>query len=345
MQPKSLTGNPEVSDLKVMLQRAFEQRADLLQQLASENTNCYRLFHGTVEGLPGLTVDRYGPQLLIQTFHQALSDEELEMIRQQASSLFTPEEVIYNDRSSRNSRRSDENNRRSLDLVGQELGVNYRVRGKHGGQDPLLFLDMRAGRRYVQQCAEGKSVLNLFSYTCGVGVVAATAGAKEVWNVDFAERNLAVGQENAELNQISSEQIRFIQSDFFTAAKQFAGIPVKQRVRRGQKPRPFTRLEEKQFDLVYLDPPRWAKSHFGTVDLIRDYPSVLKPSLLATREGGTLICTNNVAKVPMPEWQDIIQRCANKAGRPVRDIEILSPEADFPTTDGQHPLKIAVLKL
>jgi 23S rRNA (cytosine1962-C5)-methyltransferase len=204
---------------------------------------------------------------------------------------------------------------------------------------------MRVGRRFVLDHSEGKSVLNLFSYTCGVGICAALAGASEVWNVDFAERNLAVGADNAELNALDKEKIQFIQSDFFTAAKQLAGIPVKQRVRRGQKPRPFKKLEEKQFDLVYLDPPRWAKSHFGTVDLIRDYPSVLKPSLLAAKEGGTLVCTNNVAKVPMNEWLDTVQRCANKAGRPVKDFEILTPESDFPSPDGQHPLKIAVLQL
>ena len=100
---------------------------------------------------------------------------------------------------------------------------------------------------------------------------------------------------------------------------------------------------ERQFDLVFLDPPRWAKSHFGTVDLIRDYPSVLKPSLLATHEGGTLICTNNVAKVDFEEGMDVVRRCADKAGRPVRDYEIITPEADFPSPDGQFPLKIVLL--
>ena len=53
-------------------------------------------------------------------------------------------------------------------------------------------------------------------------------------------------------------------------------------------------IEKKQFDIVFLDPPKFAKSHYGTVDLLRDYRSVLKPSLLATRKGGELFCTNNV---------------------------------------------------
>lgn len=332
-------------DFISLLQQASENRALLLEQLHAEETNCYRLFHGTNEGVAGLTVDRYGPQLLIQSFHESLTEQRLDQIQQHYAGLFSAEEVVYNDRSASNSRRQDAQDRRGQQLVGQELGVNYRVKGKHSGQDPFLFLDMRVGRRYVLEHAKNRSVLNLFSYTCGVGICAAVAGASDVVNVDFAERNLAVGQDNAALNGLSDNQVQFIQSDFFTAAKQFAGIPVKQRVRRGQKPRQFPRLEEQQFDLVYLDPPRWAKSHFGTVDLIRDYPSVLKPSLLATREGGTLVCTNNVAKVPMDEWVSVVKRCAEKAGRPIQDIEFLTPEADFPSLDGQPPLKIAVLHL
>ncbi|PIE25046.1 MAG: SAM-dependent methyltransferase [Neptuniibacter caesariensis] len=332
-----------MSDLISFLYRADEARSALLLKLHAENTNCYRLFHGTNEGVAGLTIDRYGPQLLIQSFHETLPSDALDSIRQHYADLFVIKEVIYNDRSAGNSRRQDEYDRRGADFIAQEIGVSYRVRGKHAGQDPLLFLDMRVGRRYVLDYAQNKSVLNLFSYTCGVGICAAVAGASHVVNVDFAERNLAVGKENAGLNGLDTNRIEFIQSDFFTAAKQFAGLPVKQRVKRGQKPRAYLPLQEQKFDLVYLDPPRWAKSHFGTVDLIRDYQSVLKPSVLATKPGGTLVCTNNAAKVEMVEWLDLVKRCAYKAGQPVKEYEILQPEADFPSPDGQHPLKIAVL--
>lgn len=334
-----------MSLLLPLLASAYEQREDLLTQLHSEETDCYRLFHGTNEGESGLTVDRYGAQLMIQSFHESLTSADQDEIAAFYQDKFGLTEMVYNDRSAKNSRRADEQVKRGPALVGKELGVNYRVKGKHQGQDPFLFLDMRVGRRFVKAQAAGRSVLNLFSYTCGVGVCAAMAGATQVVNVDFAERNLAVGKENAELNQLVPEQIEFVQSDFFTAAKQLAGIEVKQRVRRGQKPRPFLRMEPQQFDLVYLDPPRWAKSHFGTVDLVRDYQSVLKPALLSTAEGGQLICTNNVAQVELDEWLSLVKRCADKAGRPVRQLDVLCPEADFPSPDGNHPLKIAVLGL
>ncbi|MGB0468625.1 MAG: class I SAM-dependent rRNA methyltransferase [Pontibacterium sp.] len=334
-----------MTHLNNALKVALDSRAELLTKLHAEQSNCYRLFHGTNEGQSGLSVDRYGPQLLIQSFHDTLPAPAVEQIVKSCEFIFSPDEIIYNDRSAKNSRRADEQAVRRSEYIGQELGVNYRVKGKHEGQDPLLFLDMRVGRRFVQKHAQGKTVLNLFSYTCGVGLCAALAGAADVVNVDFSTRSLAVGQDNAGLNGLSDEHIQFVQSDFFTAAKQFAGLPVKQRVRRGQKPRPYGRLNAREFDLVYLDPPRWAKSHFGTVDLVRDYPSVLKPALLATREGGTLICTNNVAQVNLKDWLSVVLRCAEKAGRPVRDYQILEPEADFPSPDGQFPLKIAVLQL
>lgn len=329
-----------------LIQVALTNRSALLATLHAENSDCYRLFHGVNEGRPGLTVDRYGPQLLIQTFHESISEAQAAAIHTQVEAfLGCALTCVYNDRSSANSRRSDDFRVDNWEGEAHELGVRYRVKGKHEGQDPLLFLDMRAGRRWIQQHAAGKSVLNLFSYTCGVGVVAAVAGASRVLNVDFSTRSLDIGRQNAELNDLKASQISFFQSDFFTAAKQLAGIPIKQRVGRGRKPKPFPKIGEEQFDLVFLDPPRWAKSAFGTVDLIRDYPSVLKPALLATKPGGQLVCANNVASVSYAEWLDTVQRCAEKAGCPVKSITRLEPETDFPSPDGQFPLKLVVLQL
>lgn len=334
-----------MTDLSSLLQSALEHRADLFQQLQAEDTDCYRLFHGSNEGCPGLTVDRYGPQLLMQTFHQPLTPAEREAVVQIMQMHFDPAEIVYNDRSTPHSRRADARRQTGPRWTARELGVRYWVQGKHAGQDPWLFLDLRVGRRWVQAQAAGKSVLNLFAYTCGVGLCAALAGAREVWNIDFANQALDVGRQNAELNGLGETQMRLIQSDFFPAVRQLAGLPVKQRRQKGRAPRPFLKLESRPFDLVVLDPPRWAKSPFGTVDLIRDYPSVFKPALLATASGGQLLCSNNVAQVELQDWLEMLQRAARKVGRPVRDWEVLVPEADFPSRDGIHPLKLALLQV
>ncbi|MCW5873861.1 MAG: class I SAM-dependent methyltransferase [Anaerolineales bacterium] len=329
-----------------LLAAALEARAALLSQLHSEDTDCYRLFHGTAEGQPGLTIDRYGDLLLVQTFHQPLSPDELSAIETFYAEAFPALTPIYNDRSQKNSRIRNPLPAERQQVAAQphtarELGVRYQVQARHDGQDPWLFLDMRAGRRHIMQAAAGKSLLNLFAYTCSVGIAAAVAGARQVVNIDFAASTLAAGQQNAELNTLRI-QPDFIKSDVFPAVRQLAGIGQPQFV-RGKRMPAFPKLAPQQFDIVFLDPPRYAKSPFGVVDLVNDYPSVFKPALLATVEGGTLYCCNNVAAVERGGWLAQLQRSAAKAGRPIRDVEWISPEADFPSLDGKPPLKVVAL--
>ena len=338
-----------MSLLNQALRAALDARKDLLAELHQQGTNCYRLFHGSQEGAGGLTVDRYGPQLLVQSFHQTLERDALLAVKDTVDRELGFETLlVYNDRSQGNSRidRQDPVYRAEeaalADLTAQEWGLNYRVRARHAGQDPLLFLDLRNARGWVKEHSAGKSVLNLFAYTCGVGLSAAAGGAREVCNLDFAEGNLAVGRENGALNpQLPTMQ--FVQSDYFPAIRQLAGLPISQR--RGQKLPSYPRLQQRQYDLVFLDPPAWAKSAFGTVDLLRDYQSLLKPALLSTADNGVLICCNNLAKVSIDDWREQVLRCAEKAGRPVREWQVLTPASDFPSRDQHPPLKTLILQL
>ena len=135
---------------------------------------------------------------------------------------------------------------------------------------------------------------------------AARAGARHVVNVDFAESSLAVGKDNARLHELPI-RVRFIKSDAFAALRQFAGIGQPKMVRGKHLP-PFPELAPHRFDLVFLDPPRYAKSRFGVVDLVHDYAALFKPALLATEEGGTLICCNNVARVRREDWLEQLER-------------------------------------
>lgn len=334
--------------LTASLAAAHAARASLLPALHADDTNAYRLFHGSVEGRAGLTIDRYGDLLLVQCFHSPLQAEELAAIEAFYTAHVPGLALVYNDRSQANSRIANPLSPAQLEIaqelrVFSELGVKYEVQGRHAGQDPWLFLDLRAARRRVMAEAPGKSVLNLFAYTCGVGIAAAKAGARFVVNVDFAESSLKIGKENARINDLPHRP-RFIHSDAFAAMRQYSGIGQPPRVRGKWLP-PFPKLEAQTFDLVFLDPPRYAKSPFGVVDLVNDYSSVFKPALLCTKEGGTLICCNNVAQVDREAWLDQLQRSAAKAGRPIREMEWIAPEADFPSSDGNPPLKVALLRV
>lgn len=336
------------AQLSELLAAALAARGALLEQLHAEQTNAYRLFHGSAEGVAGLTVDRYGDALLVQTFHKSLEAGELAALEAFYAGQFPGFPVFYNDRSRANSRIANE---LPPELIAgahelrefQELGVNYRFQARHAGQDPWLFLDMRAGRRRVMRECVGKSLLNVFAYTCGVGIAAAKGGAAHVVNVDFSESSIAIGKDNARLNELPI-RLRFVKSDAFAALRQLSGQGQAQMV-RGKRMPPFPKFDAHQFDVVFIDPPRYAKSPFGVVDLVNDYAALYKPALLCTAEGGTLICCNNVAEVSREAWLDQLERSTRKAGRAINEVEWIVPEADFPSPDGQSPLKIALLRV
>ncbi len=329
-----------------LLAKAFEQRAQLIADAKANHTNCYRVFHGTVEGISGLNIDKYGDAWLIQTFHQSLSPEEFEQI---ATELTQREAltIVYNDRSDKHSRilnTIDESQQAFAEQaqVIEENGIRFTSKLRHEGQDPLLFLDMRVGREYVKAHSKNKTVLNLFSYTCGIGTAAAVGGASRVMNVDFSSFALTAGQENAKLNGVESV-CEFVKSDAFPAMRQLAGMKIGGR--HNQKLPSYPKLEATQFDLVFLDPPRFAKSPFGTVDLINDYQSLFKPAMMATASGGTIVCCNNVAKVDAQTWFNALIRCVEKQGRKVTQHQWLTCHSDFPAFDDNHPLKIVALTL
>ena len=286
--------------------------------------------------------------LLVQSFHRPLAPTDLAALEAFYADALPGLPVFYNDRSQPNSRVSntlpDDQIAAAHDLRQiREMGVNYRFQARHAGQDPWLFLDLRAGRRRVMQEVAGKSLLNLFAYTCGVGIAAAKAGAAHVVNVDFADSSIAIGKENARVNELPI-RVRFVKSDVFPALRQLSGQGQATMV-RGKRMPPFPKLEAHQFDMVFLDPPRYAKSPFGVVDLVNDYAALFKPALLCTAEGGTLICCNNVAEVTREAWLDQLQRSTRKAGRAIREVEWIEPEADFPSLTGQAPLKMALLRV
>jgi len=334
-----------MTSLPELLQRAVGARSALLARLHDEGTDCYRLLHGIAEGAPGVTVDRYGPLLLVQTWREPLPAAAVEALLTTArAELGLPLEVAGNHRGAPDPGHEpphQPNERALAEHLCHERSVRFTISARHRGQDPWLFLDLRSGRATVQQLARNRRVLNLFAYTCGVGVVAAAAGASTVLNVDFAQSALAVGRQNATANGIPPERCTTLHSDCLPVLRQLAGLPVQ---RRG-KHVPFVRIERTPFDLVVLDPPRYAKTSFGTIDLVADYQSLWKPALLALADGGAVLATNHVPAVDEAGWHDALRRCAEKAGRPLRDLQPIPVDPDFPSFDGRPPLKIVLARI
>lgn len=306
----------------------------MIRDLHSEVTTCYRLFHGAAEGRPGLTIDRYGPVLLAQTWDQTLSAEELTVFLDSAEEL----NPVHNHRAKPVNFEAHFPVE-PFEALGEELGMTFDVSPRHRGEDPLVFLDFRAARRRVRLECRDRDVLNLFSYTSTMGQVAHSLGASSVLNVDFATSALEVGRANVARNHPGTGSIEFFQSDCLAALWQLAGRELPRR--RGDSPY----IAPRTFDLIVLDPPRLSKGRFGTVDVVRDYGSLLKPCVQVCRPGGAILATNHVPSVALEDWLKGVRRTTEKAGRRVQNLEVIVPESDFPSFDGNHPLKMAWITL
>ena len=135
------------------MRAALASRAQLVAEWHAEGTDCYRLFHGAVEGAQGCTLDRYGDLLLWQTFRapeeppDALLPQLQAEVEAALGLALTPH---WNDR-----RKGAREGRLAPGAAGllaeehmaTELGLRYRIEVPPPGRDPLLYLDFRAARR------------------------------------------------------------------------------------------------------------------------------------------------------------------------------------------------------
>lgn len=216
-----------------------------------------------------------------------------------------------------------------------EMGQSFKIDSHHAGHDPHLFLDMRNARRYLRHHCKHLRVLNLFSYTCAAGIAAEAGGARQVLNVDFSSRALGRGQENAGQNGCKCQS--YCCEEVYPVIWQLAGRVLPARARK----RPHTqRLSQQVYDLIFLDPPAWAKGFFGAVDVKHDYQSLFKPCIELLASGGKILACNNLAGISATAFRETLERCAQKAGRPMVRARRLLPESDFPAQDQDPPLKV-----
>lgn len=220
------------------LAAALGARAELLETLGAD-TDCVRLLHGAVEGAPGVTIDRYGPVLLVQTWRAPLAPGTLEALHRVAADVLQAELLpVWNHRARGAGPYAAWHDPDLPEtLLGREHGLRFDVHPRHRGQDPLLFLDLRVGRRRIRAEAAGRSVLNLFAYTCGVGLAARAGGASEAVDVDFAASALETGRRNAALNGLE-DRFQAIHFDALPVMRRLAGQRLADRRGGRRLPRP-----------------------------------------------------------------------------------------------------------
>jgi 23S rRNA (cytosine1962-C5)-methyltransferase len=292
----------------------------LRRQLIGDELNAYRVFHGEGDGLPGLTVDRYDEHLVVHLFSPSLLAV--------AEPVYDALEAIYHPKSIYEQRRfrslAGTATREPAHMVRGALApveIDVREGDLHFAVDvtaPLgtgLFPDLRLGRRRVRDLAQGRSVLNLFSYTGGFSLYAKKGGAREVVSVDLAQKAHARLRRNLQLSGLSEQGMEFVDGDVFKVLAK-----MEQRSRK--------------FDLVVVDPPSFGQSKTGAFSVLRDYRELLEATLKVCAKDSLLCCASNTMKLSLEDMDRALGEAAGRGRRVVRVVERLGLPVDFPVPAG-----------
>jgi 23S rRNA (cytosine1962-C5)-methyltransferase len=320
--------------IEQQLARAIERRAAL--GLPSADTDAYRLIHGEGDGVEALTVDVYGQHLVASLYTESYGERERAWIDELGALGYDgvylkrrprqANEVGDRERRERAPQHAAVGNDAADAIVVHERGVPFEVR-LGDGFSTGLFLDQRENRARLAELAAGKSVLNLFAYTCAFGVVAAAAGATRTVNVDVAKGVLERGRINYALSGLRDGDHTFLARDVLETVPKL--------VKRGER-----------FDIVVLDPPSYASTKQGRFSVERDYPMLLEIALSAVAEGGTLLACTNHHKLADDDLARAIRTAQTAVKRSIRRLDLAAPPADHPTAAGRVPhLKSAWMTL
>lgn len=184
-----------------------------------------------------------------------------------------------------------------------------------GGQKTGFFLDQRDKRQAIQKYADGKNVLNCFSYTGGFSVSALFAGAKKVVNVDSSEDALALAEENIKLNGFNGKKSEFVCAD------------VKDYLRQILEKSPD---EREEFDLIILDPPAFVKDRRKIREGLMGYRNINESALRLLSSGGILVTASCSTHVSMQDFRYAVSESAGRAHKTLQILETYTHGIDHP---------------
>ncbi|MDN3610095.1 class I SAM-dependent methyltransferase [Vibrio ostreicida] len=310
-------------------QRFFVQRlkdALLLRQevIERDGLSGYRLIAAESDGLPGITIDKYKDYLVCQLL-SAGAEFQKETLVKALNEVF-PECHIY-ERSDVSVRCKEGLEERTGVLYGEtppdsviieENGVKISVDIVNGHKTGF-YLDQRDSRQQSMKYVKNKQVLNCFSYTGGFGLYALKGGAERVINADVSQRALDTAKENAVINQfdISKKRAVFLNADVFKLLREY-------------------REQGTKFDVVIMDPPKFAESKSQLNGACRGYKDINMLAMQILNPGGTLLTYSCSGLMEQTLFQKIIADAALDAGRKVKFVERFEQAADHPT-DTAYP--------
>ena len=310
-------------DVPLFLRRRIEAAVEAREALLTR-TNARRLVFGEADGVPGLIVDDYDGWLVTQ-FQSAGAERRREEIAQilmdvaQAKGVFDRSDAATRSREGLKPRVGVLAGKEAPQLIevvedGVRYGVDVRVGHKTG-----FYIDQRESRlaaqriaaEFLERTGRGLRALNCFCYTGGFSLALMKGGAQEVVSVDSSSEALARAQANAALNGFDDARMKWLEDDVFGCLRKM-------------------REEGETFDLVILDPPKFASSHYHVERAARAYKDINLNGMRLLRAGGRLLTFSCSGAIDVDLFQKIVAGAVFDAGRTAWAVERFGAGSDHP---------------
>jgi 23S rRNA (cytosine1962-C5)-methyltransferase len=292
---------------------AVASRSDLLKD---GSTNTCRLIFSESDYLPGLIVDKYAGYLAVQILTSGM-EKMMPVILNELQKLLNPEGVF--DKSDASSRQHEGLGTQNIVLAGKHPPENVEVKENNiiyhiniaGGQKSGFYCDQRDNRKIVAAHAEGKKVLDCFSYTGGFTLNSLKNGAASLTCVDSSVLAIDTLEQNISLNKFDDSDITSIVSDVNKQLRKF-------------------KEENEQFDLIILDPPKYAPSRSSLDKASRAYKDLNRLAMLLLTPGGLLATFSCSGAMDMETFKQVLAWAAMDAGKQVQFIYQFCQPEDHP---------------
>ena len=292
------------------IRQAVGQRRALMSE-----TGAMRLIHGESDGLPGVVADRYGDTVVLQ-LNSAGADRWRETI---ADALLAVDGVarIW-ERSDAEVRQLEglpavtaalRGAREPVEVVIDEEGLRFGIDLEQGHKTGF-YLDQRDNRQQLRALASGREVLDCFCYSGGFALNAVAGGAMSVVAVDSSADALALARRNADLNTLA--QPEWMEGDVFQLLRKF-------------------RDSRRSFDLVVLDPPKFAPTAAHAEKAARAYKDINLLAFKLLRPGGLLMTFSCSGGVTADLFRKIVAGSALDADVEAQVVAYLGASSDHPT--------------
>lgn len=313
-----LTNKPDEEIDQSLFDRKIRKAIGLRKSFFEDSlTTAFRVFNGEGDGIGGLTIDYFAGFYLIHWYSDGIYQFKAEVV--QALVNYTDCIGIYEKkRFADDGKYVDDDDfvtgeRGEFPLIVQENGVNVAVYLNEGAMVGV-FMDQREVREAIRsRFADGRTVLNTFSYTGAFSVFAALGGASQTTSVDIANRSLPKTIEQFSLNGLDYEAHDIIVDDVFKFFK-FA-------VKKGRS-----------YDVVILDPPSFARSKKFTFSASKDYKNLLKEAIAITEKDGTIVASTNHAGVSRKKFHSFVEAAFKEMGLGYNIVEEFSLPDDYRVT-------------